>query len=454
MAFVSRVADVLPSSLAISAVGLALVLTIVSGPIQAADEPVAKQTPLDQMKEVWNRDLLTGDWEGWRTNLQEHGIDPHFRLSQYGQWVADGGVEQNGAYGGTMDYRLALDMRKLFGMWDGLKVDFHARSRFGQGLGQDVGSFALQNTGMIMPLPGNYTGTDVTGLTVSQYLPFFADRLAVIQLGKLDVIDMVNGFFPEIVSYGQEGFWNINGLVTALPWFGAVQGLSLYGGLAATVNQEYGAIESGFLFTGTEGVSDNWNSLQDSFDDGVWLAGFHRVFWKLDEKPGYFLLFVAGSTKEQASNDPRDFTVIPGPGITSTKEKKPWDIAMYIKQVFWQAEGNPKRKATLFIGGTVGPDNPQFAQYHIFAAIEAFGLLPSRPDDRMGVSGWNNWLSDDFKDLVQPVARLRDTWGVEIYYNIAINKWLHLTPDLQLIRSEVKGTDLAIVPGVRAVIDF
>ena len=84
MAFVSRVADLLPSSLAISAVGLALVLTIVSGPIQAADEPVAKQTPLDQMKEVWNRDLLTGDWEGWRTNLQEHGIDPHFRLSQYG----------------------------------------------------------------------------------------------------------------------------------------------------------------------------------------------------------------------------------------------------------------------------------------------------------------------------------------------------------------------------------
>ena len=49
---------------------------------------------------------------------------------------------------------------------------------------------------------------------------------------------------------------------------------------------------------------------------------------------------------------------------------------------------------------------------------------------------------------------LEDTWGVEIYYNIAINKWLHLTPDLQLIRSEVKGTDLAIVPGVRAVIDF
>ena len=454
MAFVSRVADLLPSSLAISAVGLALVLTIVSGPIQAADEPVAKQTPLDQMKEVWNRDLLTGDWEGWRTNLQEHGIDPHFRLSQYGQWVADGGVEQNGAYGGTMDYRLALDMRKLFGMWDGLKVDFHARSRFGQGLGQDVGSFALQNTGMIMPLPGNYTGTDVTGLTVSQYLPFFADRLAVIQLGKLDVIDMVNGFFPEIVSYGQEGFWNINGLVTALPWFGAVQGLSLYGGLAATVNQEYGAIESGFLFTGTEGVSDNWNSLQDSFDDGVWLAGFHRVFWKLDEKPGYFLLFVAGSTKEQASNDPRDFTVIPGPGITSTKEKRPWDIAMYIKQVFWQAEGNPKRKATLFIGGTVGPDNPQFAQYHIFAAIEAFGLLPSRPDDRMGVSGWNNWLSDNFKDLVQPVARLRDTWGVEIYYNFSVTPWLHITPDLQIINPVSRDVDTTWVAGIRMKIDL
>jgi carbohydrate-selective porin OprB len=52
------------------------------------------------------------------------------------------------------------------------------------------------------------------------------------------------------------------------------------------------------------------------------------------------------------------------------------------------------------------------------------------------------------------VVDQRDTYGFELYYNIAINKWLHLTPDLQFIRNEIKGDDLAIIPGVRAVIDF
>jgi len=442
--------------------GLVLALVVMSQPARAADETpadgaakpaVAEQTPVEQMKEVWNRELLTGDWEGWRTALQEHGIDPHFRLAQYGQWVADGGQETAGAYGGTMDYRVNADLRKLFGLWDGLQVSMHARSRWGHDVNEETGSFTLPNAGLMMPLPGSYTGTDVTGLTVTQYLPFVADRLAYVTLGKLDVLDTVNGFFPTVLGYGQEGFWNVNGLVTALPWFGAVNGLGLYGGILGTVNQEFQMAESGILFTGTENVSDSWNSLQDSFDDGVWIAAFHRFLWKVDEKPGYFLLFGGGSTRDQPSNDPHDFLNPPGPGIVDTKEEKPWDIAMYLYQVFWQDGDDPTRKATIFIGGTVGPDNPQFAQYHVFAALEAHGPMASRPRDRMGVSYWKNWLSDDFKDLLS-VERLRDLWGVEIYYNIAINQWLHLTPDLQFVKNAKKGEDLAIVPGIRAVIDF
>ena len=64
------------------------------------DQPAPQQTLAEQFKKVWNRDLFTGDWEGWRTTLQEHGIDPQFRLSHYGQWVADGGVETEGSYAG------------------------------------------------------------------------------------------------------------------------------------------------------------------------------------------------------------------------------------------------------------------------------------------------------------------------------------------------------------------
>ncbi len=442
------------------AAGLVLALVVTSQPVRAADEataedanPAPEQTFKEQLEDVWNRDKFTGDWEGLRTDLLDRGIDAQFRLSQYGQGVASGGVDKNSEYGGTLDYRVKTDLRKLFGLWQGLSVDMHARTRFGQDVGADAGAFALPNAGLLMPLPGNYDGTDITGITINQMFPAYPGHLGLFTLGKLDIIDAVTLFFPS-VGYGQEGFSNINALVSALPWFGAVNGLSLYGGWLATINEEHGIGESAIVFTGTENVTTEWSSVHDSFEDGVWLAAFHRFLYKLDDKPGYFMVFGGVSTKDQASTDPHNFTIKPGQGIVSTKSKKPWDIAVYVSQVLWQAEKDPNRKATIFIGGTVGPDDPQFAQYNFFTSLEAFGPMASRPHDRMGVSYWKNWLSDEFKKLLSPAIGLRDTWGFELYYNIEVNKWFHVTPDLQFVQNEIIGDDLAIIPGIRAVIDF
>jgi porin len=403
-------------------------------------------------KDIWSRDKLTGDWWGGRTWLTDHGIDIGLRLTQYGQWVSSGGRNTSGQYGGTMDYRVNVDTNKLFGSWKGFSVNMHARTRFGEDVNADAGNLVIQNTGMMMPSPGDYHNTDVTGLIASQYLPFFGGRLANVTAGVLDVVDTVNGFFPNL-GYGQEGFWNINSTVTALPWFGAVRGLSLYGAVAVTVNKEFKAPESGVLVTGTTNVSTRWTSLSDSLDD-VWMAAFHRFYWKMDDKMGYFMVFGGYSTKEQASNDPHDIIAIPGTGIVNTEEKNPWDIALYLYQDFWQAEGNPDRKATFMMGGTMGPDDPQFAQYHIFAHVETYGLMASRPHDRMGVSGWYNWLSDNFVELVSPVADLRDLYGFELYYNFEVTPWAHLTADLQLVENEWEDDDFAVIPGVRLVMDF
>jgi carbohydrate-selective porin OprB len=159
------------------------------------------------------------------------------------------------------------------------------------------------------------------------------------------------------------------------------------------------------------------------------------------------------------SVESRDFIFKPGAGVTVTdREEKPWDIAAYIYQVLWQAEKDSNRKATILIGGTAGPDDPQFAQYNIFTSLEAHGPMSSRPKDRMGVSFWYNWLSDDFVDTLSslPIAPiyLRDLWGFEFYYNIEVNKWIHLTADLQIVKNEFKGDNTAIVPGIRMVMDF
>jgi porin len=420
--------------------------------------PAPKKSIGETLEQVWGRDKLTGDWRGLRTDLHDHGIDIGLRLSQYGQGVASGGVDKNGEYGGTMDYRVNADLNKLVGLWKGLSVTLHARTRFGEDVLADAGGLTIPNTEALMPLPGDYSDSDVTGLLVNQMFPLWAGHEGLFSLGMIDVIDAVTLFFPS-VAYGQEGFWNVNALVTALPWFGAVRGLSLYGGWLASINEEFQIGESAILVTGTENVTTSWSSIHDSFDHGAWIAAFHRFLYKIDDKPGYFMVFAGVSTREQVSVESLDFIPIPGEGLEVTDdEKKPWNIALYLSQVFWQAEDDPNRKATILIGGTLGPDEPQFAQWNLFTALEAYGPMALRPHDRMGVAFWYNWLSDDFVDTladlpVDPI-RLRDTWGFELYYNIAINKWLHLTADLQLVKNEFKGDDLAVIPGVRLVIDF
>ena len=447
--------------------GLVFALVVTSQPVRAADEATAEDaTPApqesfkEQFNDVWTRDKFLGDWGGLRTDLLDHGIDVGLRLSHYGQSVADGGVDTNTEFGGTMDYRVNADLRKLFDLWDGLSLTMHARTRYGKDIGADAGGLVLPNTGLLQPNPGDYSGTAVTGLMANQIFPLSDTHLGFAAAGKIDIIDAVTLFFPE-VNYGQEGFMNVNGLVSALPWFGAVDGLSLYGGWLATVNKEFGIGQSAILVTGTEDVSTRFGNLHDSFDQGAWVAAFHRFLYKLDDKPGYFMIFGGFSTRDQVSNIDLDYITIPGsPGseflvpTLDEDEEKPWDIALYLSQVFWQAEGDPNRKASILIGGTAGPDDPQFAQYNFFTALEAWGPIASRPYDRVGVAGWYNWLSDDFEEFLSPVVELRDQYGFEVYYNVAVNKWLHVSADLQLVENEFEGDDLAIIPGVRFVIDF
>lgn len=183
---------------------LALMLAGFSAPVQAEETgthvhkmPPAPEPWGEAFKDIWNRDKLTGDWA---SDLHDHGLDVSLRLSQYYQNVASGGVNENGEYGGTMDYRVTADAKKVFGLWKGLSFNMHARTRFGEDVLADAGAFTLPNTGMLMPSPGDFHGTEITGLTASQYLPFFGG-LANVTVGQFDVIDTVTGFFPWI-AYG------------------------------------------------------------------------------------------------------------------------------------------------------------------------------------------------------------------------------------------------------------
>jgi porin len=49
---------------------------------------------------------------------------------------------------------------------------------------------------------------------------------------------------------------------------------------------------------------------------------------------------------------------------------------------------------------------------------------------------------------------VRDEHGLELFYNIGVTPWFHVTTDLQVITPILEDADTALVLGLRAKIDF
>ena len=79
-------------------------------------------------------------------------------------------------------------------------------------------------------------------------------------------------------------------------------------------------------------------------------------------------------------------------------------------------------------------------------------MFVSRGKDTWGVGYYYSTLSDEFNRFVS--NRFGDSQGAEVFYNIEIKPWLHLTPDFQIINPSNEQVDTAYVAGFRVRMDF
>jgi porin len=91
-----------------------------------------------------------------------------------------------------------------------------------------------------------------------------------------------------------------------------------------------------------------------------------------------------------------------------------------------------------------------------FFTIGISGMSPfkGRPRDTFGIAYAYTGVSSDLKDVTEPLVRLRDEQGVEIFYSFAVNPWMRLTGDFQIVHPTRPRADTAIVPGSRLQIIF
>ena len=115
--------------------------------------------------------------------------------------MTSGGLRQTFPYGLKFDYFGTIEAEKLFG-WEGLFVNLHGESRFGQSVNRDVGSLIPANFALEFPKPTG-SASALTNMQIEQFLgPDF-----VVTFGKLNAADGVN-IHPFLGGNGINRFMN------------------------------------------------------------------------------------------------------------------------------------------------------------------------------------------------------------------------------------------------------
>ncbi len=405
---------------------------------------------------MWTRDKLFGDWGGLRSGLGKHGIAFDIKLSQFYQSVEDGGVNENDEYGGKVDYIVNVDGEKL-GLWKGLFLNFHAETQFGHSITGDAGDLTLPNTAMLYPLPGDQS-TEVTGWTVTQGVYQKGDTAIALMAGKINAFDLVDMLFPHIGG-GNDGYMNTNVLLAALPWFRYVR-LSMLGAGGLILND--GKIQGGLVFLDTHNATTT-SGFSKLGDNGFITIGLYKFFFDLDGKPGSLTFLGGGSTGEYSILEPTEWIIASGPksvfaapGVKLAKERGPWSGGVYYDQILWQTGPKGERNVRFFTGASIADDDPSFSDWAFMGQVEATGFFASRPLDRMGIGGFYGGLTSKFKSESENLlsAPLQDVSGFELYYSAAITPSIYVSGDLQLVNNAREVDDMAVIPGLRMVVDF
>ncbi|MFI5340142.1 MAG: carbohydrate porin [Candidatus Methylomirabilales bacterium] len=155
---------------------------------------------------------------------------------------------------------------------------------------------------------------------------------------------------------------------------------------------------------------------------------------------------MSDKSRIQFEQTPRSLigAIITGSTAGLQRKSSDWSFLYDFDQYLYTVPGKPEQGFGLFgrIGVTDGEVNPVQQFYSI--GLGGKGLIPGRDRDTFGIGYYYLVLSDKLPQLIQRVTR--NEQGVELYYNVAVTPWLHITPDIQIISPTRKSVDITIVP--------
>jgi porin len=396
---------------------------------------------------------LTGDWGGLRSKLAERGVQFDFNVTQIYQGVASGGTNRTARYSGSTDMVLKLDFHKM-GLWPGGFLLAEAQVPFGNTVNPYSGGILPVNTLLSMTAPA----IDEIILPHLYFTQFLADWFAVI-IGKLDTTGGDDNEFAH--GRGDDKFMNLafsfNPVVITLAPYAPL-------GMGLLFLPHKDVIYS-FSVVDTQG-QPNTAGFKTLVQDPTSLTHEARVTVRPFGLTGHQLLGVAWANKP--------FTLLPqdrrtilrnilfGTPLKTTSNN--WGLYYNFDQYLYQDEHNPTRGFGIFFrAGVSNPRTSAFQQFYSFG-FGGKGIIPAREKDQFGIGYYYLKFSGDIPEALRRRLSFDHEQGAELFYNVEVFPWLHVTPDLQFISPSRKtlGTlvnpgksiQTGVVPALRVKIDF
>ncbi|MCK6456036.1 MAG: carbohydrate porin [Phycisphaerae bacterium] len=439
----------------------------------AATPSLIQKLP-DYSGDWWSRGYLTGDWGGARTELAENGILFDFGLTQIIQGNAHGGKDTHNAfrYSGSVDYTLRLDTARMK-LWPGGLITLRGETQFGQSINSKAGSLGVANFDALLPIPDEGGKTTLSEFYITQAL---SEKLVIVA-GKMDLTSGdANEFAHDERSQFLNSAFRINPvLFTAGPYTAMAVGV-------IALPTDWLTISTFVNDNDPEGAATK-TGFNTAFHDRDWLSVAQEYTFKIRpfEKPGHqrFGWFWTSRDFVDFAGDPR----LPLPGRVQSlgfarrggigsrgirpirlgntvlradgPDRRPDDWGLYYNfdQYLHTEADDATQGFGVFgrFGWSTGESNPVEQFYSL--GVGGRGSIPTRDRDTWGIGYYHVNVSDDLPELLD----MHSEQGVELYYNIEVTPWLHISPDVQVLIDPGAGfddRDVALVYGLRAQMSF
>jgi porin len=221
------------------------------------------------------------------------------------------------------------------------------------------------------------------------------------------------------------------------------------------------ALGGGVLFEPNENISGSFSVFgtqetagEDPFEHttGTTFATEWTVGYQLLKRPGaqtFGLLYGIDASRTAIATDPRLVlgSILSGQPIPNTSA----DTWAFYYNGHQYVCGDSEGGWGVFARFGISDGDPNPVKLNLAGGLGGKGLLPQRRQDTWGVGVF--YLDMSNEDLLKGL-NVGDETGGELFYNIALTPWLHVTLDAQVIDSALPHSDTAWVFGVRTHLNF